>query len=314
MTKAAFRSPKPFGKCREESMKIVIITACLMLMLFAVPVQAQGQTVTAAQKAEIEKAVKEQMMKWYAAWDSLNPEAAKQVWSREKMIGSLRATGVLSDMEAILGGYKTTMENRKSNKVEVAEFVVYPFTPETALGISKGIWRVELKNGNIGNYDFAADSQVWVKEIGGWKLIHEAQRTAAQAPDPVNGTWELNLTKSKFDASTAPKSQTRTIEVAGEQIKYTSKGVDAAGKATSSQFSANFDGKDYPLIGSADSDTISLKRIDRFTHESIQKKAGKVVWRNRRVVSTDGKVMTITALSTNEKGETVTHILVFDKK
>ncbi len=136
----------------------------------------------------------------------------------------------------------------------------------------------------------------------------------AQAPDPVNGTWEFNLAKSKFPSGLAPKSQTRTIEVVGDQITYTARGLDAAGKPTLSQFTANFDGKDYPITGSADSDTISLKRIDRFTHESIQKKAGKVVWRNRRVVSADGKVMTVTAQGTNAKGEAVTNILVFDKK
>ncbi|MBZ5499159.1 MAG: hypothetical protein LAP85_22400 [Acidobacteriia bacterium] len=97
------------------------------------------------------------------------------------------------------------------------------------------------------------------------------------------------MAKSKFASGLTPRSQTRTIEVFGDRITYTSKGLDAAGKPTLSQFSANLDGKGYPLTGGADSDTISLKRIDRFTQESIQKKAGKVVWRNRRVVSADGK-------------------------
>jgi hypothetical protein len=145
--------------------------------------------------------------------------------------------------------------------------------------------------------------------IGGFPTL----QISGQAPDLANGTWELNLAKSKF-ASPAPKSQTRTIEVVGERMKFTAKGVDAEGKPAVIQFSANFDGEDNPITGLAGSDTISLKRIDRFTAESIQKKAGKVVARNRRVISPDGKVMTLTTESTNEKGATSTDVLVFDKR
>ncbi len=136
----------------------------------------------------------------------------------------------------------------------------------------------------------------------------------AQAPDPGNGTWELNLAKSKFDASPAPKSQTRNVEIVGDRFIYTAKGVDAAGKPVLVQFTANFDGKDYPITGVEDSETISLTRIDPLTTESIQKKAGKVIWRTKRVLSVDGKVMTLTSATTNEKGQSVTNVLVFDKK
>ena len=136
----------------------------------------------------------------------------------------------------------------------------------------------------------------------------------AQAADPVNGTWVLNISKSKFTTLPAPKSQTRTIEVVGDRITYTAKGIGSDGKPTLVQFTANFDGKDYPITGSPNSDTISLKRIDKFSTESVEKKNGKVVSRNRRVVSTDGKVMTGTSQFTNEKGETGTNVLVFDKK
>jgi hypothetical protein len=41
----------------------------------------------------------------------------------------------------------------------------------------------------------------------------------AQASDPLAGTWELNLAKSKFTNIPALKSQTRTYEVTGQQEK-----------------------------------------------------------------------------------------------
>ena len=42
---------------------------------------------------------------------------------------------------------------------------------------------------------------------------------AAQADDPVVGTWELNVGKSKFDPGPAPKSESRTYSVVGQEIQ-----------------------------------------------------------------------------------------------
>jgi hypothetical protein len=136
----------------------------------------------------------------------------------------------------------------------------------------------------------------------------------AQAGDPVNGTWVLNLAKSKYASGPPPKSETRTIEVVGDRITYTARRVDASGKSLLVEYTANYDGKGYPLKGSPTSDSISLKRIDRFTTESLNLKAGKVTSRNRRLVSPDGKVMTMTVQTTNAKGESVTDTMVYDKK
>ena len=140
------------------------------------------------------------------------------------------------------------------------------------------------------------------------------QGVSAQATDPMMGTWELNVAKSKFSPGPAPKSQTRTYEASGAGVKYTAKGVDAEGKPTLTQYTANFDGKDYPITGSPDSDTISLKKVDAHTVEATQKKAGKVVLTSKREVSKDGKTMTVTNKGTNAKGQAVDNVVVFDKK
>ncbi len=136
----------------------------------------------------------------------------------------------------------------------------------------------------------------------------------AQGVDPVIGTWELNIPKSQFSSGPAPKAQTRTYEAAGQGLKYTQKGVDAQGKPALVQFTANFDGKDYPMSGSVDSDAIALKRIDAYTTEITQKKAGKVVITGTRVVSKDGKTMTITSKGTNAAGQTINNVLIFAKR
>lgn len=141
-----------------------------------------------------------------------------------------------------------------------------------------------------------------------------AMSLSAQATDPASGTWELNLAKSKFSPGPPPKSLTRTFEVTGADVKYTLKGIDAEGKPTLQQFTAKYDGKDYPVTGSPDFDAISLRRVNAVTAKATLKKGGKVVQTTRRVVSKDGKTLTLSTKGTNAKGQAVNNVLVFDKR
>jgi hypothetical protein len=141
-----------------------------------------------------------------------------------------------------------------------------------------------------------------------------ALQAAGQATDPLIGTWELNVAKSKFDPGPAPKSETRTYVMAGQDIKATSKGVDASGKPSAGEWTINYDGKDRPQTGNPDADTLSLQRIDDHTVSFTQKKAGKVVITGTRTISADGKVMTITTKGTNSKGQPINNVWVFDKR
>jgi hypothetical protein len=137
---------------------------------------------------------------------------------------------------------------------------------------------------------------------------------SAQAADPMNGTWELNLAKSKFSPGPPPKSDTRTFEVTGDDVKFTGKQINAQGKPITVGYTAKFDGKDYPITGSENFDTISLKRIDASTSEATLKKGGKVMYSSKRTTSKDGKTLTFTGKGTNAKGQAVNDVLVFDKR
>jgi hypothetical protein len=148
---------------------------------------------------------------------------------------------------------------------------------------------------------------IYVLMLGGSKL-------AAQGTDPIVGTWELNVAQSKYSPGPTPKSETRTYVVAGQDIRATSKGVDSAGTPTTAEWTVNYDGKDRPQTGNPDADTLSLKRIDAFTTEWTQKRAGKVVITGTRTISRDGKVMTITSKGTNGKGQTINNVEVFEKR
>ena len=139
-------------------------------------------------------------------------------------------------------------------------------------------------------------------------------RVSAQASNPRIGTWKLNVEKSKYSPGPAPQSETMKIEASGEGEKATTEGVNAAGTATRTQYTAQYDGKDYPMTGSQNADTVSLKRIDARTMERTDKKGEKVVATSTRVISEDGKTMTVTTKGTNAQGQASNNVTVWEKQ
>jgi hypothetical protein len=146
-------------------------------------------------------------------------------------------------------------------------------------------------------------------------LAADVASVSAQNKDPRIGTWKLNVAKSKYDPGPPPQSQTLKVEPSGKGEKITSETVTADGKTVTVTYTANFDGKDYPLTGSAvGADKVALKRIDARTTERIDKKDGKPVVTIRRVVSADGKTMTATSTGTNAEGKPMKNVAVFEKQ
>ena len=137
---------------------------------------------------------------------------------------------------------------------------------------------------------------------------------SAQAnKNPEIGTWTLNVAKSKWSPGPGPKSNTVTMEAAGNGVKYTSKGEDSGGKPTGQEYTGNYDGKDVPLKGSQLADSTSMRRIDSHTVERVTKKDGKLVTTIRREYAKDGKSFTAKVTGTNSKGEAVNNTLFYDR-
>jgi len=137
--------------------------------------------------------------------------------------------------------------------------------------------------------------------------------TAAFALNPNMGTWRLNETKSKFPAMAA-KNNTVVYEAVGDDIKVTVDGSDAEGKPTHNEWTGKFDGKDYPLIGDATSDTRSYVTINERTTDLVNKKNGKVTLSGRIVISADGKSRTITVKGTDANGKMLKYVAFYDKQ
>jgi hypothetical protein len=132
---------------------------------------------------------------------------------------------------------------------------------------------------------------------------------AAATPDPVIGSWELNIAKSKFTSGPVLKSQSRTYSQSGDGIAVVIKSVGSDGEETTMQTTYKLDGKDYPVTGAPGWDTISGKQVDSNTAEFTVKKGGKVIGKISRTVSKDGRTLTARQNTSTAKGE-----LVFDRK
>jgi hypothetical protein len=88
----------------------------------------------------------------------------------------------------------------------------------------------------------------------------------------------------------------------------------ADGQKTHTEFTAKYDGKDYPISGSASADTVSLRRTGSGTVERMDKKAGKVVQTSTRQLAPDGKTFTVTVPGTDAQGKPITTVIVFEKQ
>jgi hypothetical protein len=136
---------------------------------------------------------------------------------------------------------------------------------------------------------------------------------AADAPDSVIGTWKLNTAKSTGNAP-MPKSETRTYAASPGGVALTYTRVGADGKESTVKTTFKYDGKDYPVTGSADFDALNAKRVDANTIDSTQKRMGKDVGTTKRTVSADGKTLTLDSKLTTPKGTDANMTLVYDRQ
>lgn len=132
----------------------------------------------------------------------------------------------------------------------------------------------------------------------------------AQSNDPLVGTWKLNVAKSK-----GVKSGSTIIEAAGKGIKFVVDLVPTDGAPTHWEFTANFDGKEYPVTGSSPyGNTVSVTRANERTMTITSKQDGKVMTTANIVVSADGKTRTTTIKGTDLKGQPVNVMSFYEKQ
>lgn len=135
----------------------------------------------------------------------------------------------------------------------------------------------------------------------------------AFAADPVIGTWKLNTAKSKFSPGAELKAGTRIYTEANGLYTLDQKltGADGKDKSLRSQYR---NGQEVKQPGGGASDATLAKKLDANTWEFVLKKNGKVVGHVHRVVSADGKTLTVHNTGMLLTGVTGDQTLVFDKQ
>ena len=145
-------------------------------------------------------------------------------------------------------------------------------------------------------------------------LVALALNASAAPADQQSGTWKMNPAKSKYSPGPAPKSITVKIASDADNIKLASDGIDAAGNPTHVEFTAKYDGKDYPITGVPNADTVAIERLDANTVRSTTKKGDQVVMTVTSVISEDGKTRTSTFKGKDAQGADVNNVVVYDKQ
>ena len=146
----------------------------------------------------------------------------------------------------------------------------------------------------------------------------------AQVPYVV-GTWAFNAAASKPPPGPLPQTHVRRYTLMPDgTLVGTAVIVDARGMPFFLQFAAKPDGRDYPEFdsntsaqylkdGSPPPRTYSETPIDARTVEWVDKSKGTVIAKGRKWVSADGKRLSFTQQATDEQGEKVEYLFVFDR-
>ena len=133
--------------------------------------------------------------------------------------------------------------------------------------------------------------------------------------NPIMGTWTLNLSKSKYVSEPPPRSRTLKFDPVGSSgLRLINDAVMANGEKTHIDETFIQDGREHPLRRSANADTHVNVQFDAYTSQTITKKDGKPVQVLKRIVSQDGRTLTVIVSRTNASGQPVDDIRVFDKQ
>jgi hypothetical protein len=140
--------------------------------------------------------------------------------------------------------------------------------------------------------------------------------------DPFTGTWVLNVAKSKMQPATASKSEIIHYKITGDEEDFLSDAVTIEGYPESIKYTARYnDGKAYPFSITVNGKVTNpgamtmVKKVDTWTRERYNVRDGKPVIASRRLVSRDGKTMTLTILRMDAQGlEVVNEVRILEKR
>src|SRR6185295_8451320 len=142
--------------------------------------------------------------------------------------------------------------------------------------------------------------------------IAASAQTAAKAV--FVGNWKLDVVKSKYSPGPTPKSQTAKLDAVTDGMSVVSDRVEADGQKVHFEWTAKFDGKDYPVKGDPSRDTVAVKKVDDYNLEITNKKGGKVTTTIKAAYAKDGRSRVETVTGTNAQGQKINNVTAWTKQ
>jgi len=130
------------------------------------------------------------------------------------------------------------------------------------------------------------------------------------------GTWKLNLAKSKYEGVQAPKSLTRTVTAEGGGLKYSFEGEAADGSKISYSFTSKLDGSDSAVSGvgtPGGADTVALERVSNHKMSGVLKQGRAKIGSVSTALGPDNKTVIVDTKARVDGKEVKTH-QVYDKQ
>ena len=132
--------------------------------------------------------------------------------------------------------------------------------------------------------------------------------------DPFTGVWNLKVQESRYPHGDCPKRMRIEMESVGEGVRYRSETIDKNGSSRRAEYTAGYDGREAIVTGTAGlMMPVSLKRLNSHIVVASYRRALQVRATSRRVVSSDGRIMTITTVSRDRNGKVVTNVGVYER-
>ena len=141
--------------------------------------------------------------------------------------------------------------------------------------------------------------------------LARAQSVSISEQDIELGVWKVDLSKSRYYPGPPPISETRTFTRDKDGVKGVVLRRNADGREERIEYRADPD-QEYPVSGTEAYDAVRFRRIDAYTSDAVLSHAGRVFGTARRVISKDGKTMTISFRQ--EDPSLVKNVVVYHKE
>ncbi len=132
------------------------------------------------------------------------------------------------------------------------------------------------------------------------------------ASDPLVGRWRAALPESVFSPDfPALRCQTLNCVPSGQGVRCVAVRVTAQGSRSEMEFTARYDGREYPVTGSPDVDAVVLRRTGQ-TVEGTFLKAHHATFAYRIAFSANRRRLTITSLHPDTR-QKLRSIVVYER-